>query len=178
MDRMMMPQDDARPMAGRMKDRDILRQYIRKLEKGQLIDLFIRQLRGPEEIKIPLSIFNRRLSSLEAIVKYLREELDYSNKKIALSLKRSPQNIWITYRNAKKKQPERLVVRESKHDMPIDSFDDKLSILESIVMILKRNFSDKEIAEIIKRDRKTVATVNFRVKKKSAAGQNINSTSH
>jgi len=150
-----------------MKNKELMKKYIRKLSKEQMIDLFMKQLKEPEQLKIPLSIFNRELSSLEVIVKYLKEELNYSNKKIALLLLRSPQNIWITYNNSKKKHPERLFIRKSEHDIPLSIFEDRnLSILESIVAHLKEHFTDKEIAEIIKRDKKTVATVYHRARKK------------
>ncbi len=153
--------------AKNMEDRELLRQYMRSLEKDQLIELFIRQLRGPEMLRIPLSIFNRKLSSLESIVKYLKEDMGQPNKKIAALLRRSPQNIWITYRNSAKKHPERLFVRESRHDIPICVFEGELTMLETIVSYLKGFFTVSEIANIISRDKKTVATIIFRIKRKT-----------
>ena len=150
-----------------MKNKELIKKYIRKLSKEQMIDLFMKQLKEPDKLKVPLSIFNKELSSLEVIVKYLKEELGYSNKKTALLLSRSPQNIWITYRNTKRKHPEKLFIRKSEHDIPLSIFEDKqLSILESIVMHLKQSYSDKEITNIVKRDKKTVATVYHRARKK------------
>ena len=149
-------------------DKEYVKKYIRELEKEQLIDLFMSYLREePEVIKIPVSIFEVNLSSLELIVKYLKEELGYSNKKIALLLKRSPQNIWITYRNARTKYPKRLPVRESDHDFPFKIITDTdLSVLEAIVEHLSDTLLAEEIAKLLHRSKKTVTTVHHRAKKK------------
>jgi len=150
-----------------IQNKRLMKQFIRQLDKEQLIGLFLKQLQSPSELRIPLSIFNKRLSSLEVIVKYLKEDKQYSNNKIALLLGRSSQNIWITYNNSKKKHVQRLKIRVSRNDIPISIFENKqLSILESIVVNLKQSYSDKEIADILKRDKKTIATINHRVKKK------------
>ncbi len=59
-----------------------------------------------KEILIPVSIFEVDLSALEAICKYLKEELEFSYSRIALLLKRDSRTIWTTYNNASKKLKE------------------------------------------------------------------------
>ena len=151
-------------------DVKIMKKHIRQLSKEQLISLFMTYLRPKEEkTRIPVSIFSARLSSLELAVKYLKEELQYSNKKIALSLLRSPQNIWITYRNAKSKYPKPLKIRDSAYDIPIDVLaDKKLSILETIVKYLRDTgkLKYREIAKILHRNVKTITTAYYRAKKR------------
>lgn len=151
-------------------DVKLMKQHIRQLDKEQLISLFMKYLQPREEkIKVPISVFSAKLSSLELIVKYLKEELHYSNKKIALLLLRSPQNIWITYNNAKNKYPKPLKIQESDHDIPIEVMaDKKLSILESIVTYLKdtNKLKYKDIARLLNRNIKTITTVYYRAKKR------------
>jgi len=136
-----------------------------QLSKEQLIDLFIDLLRKPE-VKIPVSIFKVRLSSLELIVKYMRE-LEYSNSKVSKILIRSPQNTWITYRNANNKHPEKLPVKESPDDLPLDIFSKELSILESIVKYYRsRGYNNKQISLILNRKLGTISTAYHRAMKK------------
>jgi hypothetical protein len=56
-------------------------------------------------INIPVSIFrNRTLSSLEVVVVYLKDELQYSYHEIALMLNRDDRTIWTCYNRAGKKR--------------------------------------------------------------------------
>ena len=84
--------------------------------KFELISYFINELKklhaiseqeiSAKEISIPIGIFdNDALSSLEAIVKYLKEESKLKFVKIAKLLNRSNKTIWATYHNAAKKMP-------------------------------------------------------------------------
>ena len=149
-------------------NKQLLKNQIRELNKDQLIELFITRLKGPTVDKIPLSIFNKKLSALEVIVKYLKEELEFSNNKISSILKRSPQNIWITYNNSKKKHPKKLKIRSSNHDIPLSIFEnEKLSMLEVIVLHLKESFTNNESAMVLHRNIKTIETLNRRVKLKN-----------
>jgi len=142
-------------------DKEPMKEFIKNLGKEELIELFIRTLRDePEEVRIPISIFKAKLSSLELIVKYMRENLGYSNKKTALILKRTAQNTWITYRNAKQKHPDKLIIVESEYDIPLSIFEDtELSVLESIVLHLRKTLSDKQVAKMLYRSSKTITTV-------------------
>ena len=152
-----------------MDSATVMKAYIRQLPKEELIELFMKTIKKePEVVKIPLSIFKARLSSLELIVKYLKQELEWSNKKIALSILRSPQNVWITNRNADNKFPGRLNIQKSEHDLPVSIFADrKLSVLEAIVSyLIKQGLSYQEIAKHLNRSKRTIITVNHRAKKK------------
>src|SRR3989338_5469632 len=63
------------------------------------------------EILIPSGIFqNDKLSCLEAIIKYLRENFGMKLSKIGRHLNRSNKAIWATYRNASIKMPQRFGV--------------------------------------------------------------------
>jgi hypothetical protein len=152
-------------------DKELMRQYIRGLDKEQLIALFIRHMQPREEpVKIPVSIFNAKLTAFESVVKYMREELQYSNAKVALLLIRSPQTVWLTYRNAKKKHPQKLTAVISDHDLPMTIFATNGSIFAATVKYLKdQGVKNQEIARLLKRNVKTITTVYYRAKKREIA---------
>ncbi len=53
---------------------------------------------------IPVSIFSKtNIGVLETLTVYLKEDLHYSNKQIALILNRNPRTIWASYNQAIKK---------------------------------------------------------------------------
>ena len=53
---------------------------------------------------IPVSIFSQpKLSALESIAAYLKEELSLTYHKIAILIKRDDRTIWTVYNRAKKK---------------------------------------------------------------------------
>ncbi len=138
-------------------------------DKLNLIKNLSQQL---EETKydIPIEIFNNKtLSSLEAIVKYLREEFDLRFVKIANILNRSDKTIWITYKIAKKKLPTKFYVQESQIRIPVGVFSDrKISVLENIIFYLKnRDLSYDEITKIMNRKYSTIVTVYNRAIKKN-----------
>ena len=66
-----------------------------------------------EEIKvdentkyIPMKVFsNRKLSMLESVIYYLREE-KYRNKEIASLLNKDARNVWTIWNRARKKSGE------------------------------------------------------------------------
>ena len=117
---------------------------------------------------IPLSIFNKKLSSLEVISKYLFENKNLSLKKISELLNRSNRNIWNSYNKSKKKFSKKLFVKESIL-LPISILRNlDFTLLENIVSYLKENLelSYHEIAVLLHRDDRTIWTVYNRVKKK------------
>ena len=123
-----------------------------------------------KEITIPVSIFEyNKLSALEAICKYLKEELELSYSKIALLLNRDSRTIWTTYDNAIKKKKEKLHVKKSKFFIPISILADReFSVLEVIVSYLKDNFNLRyvEIAILLNRDERNIWTSYNRFMKK------------
>ncbi|MBI2557691.1 sigma-70 region 4 domain-containing protein [Candidatus Woesearchaeota archaeon] len=125
-----------------------------------------------KEILIPVSVFQfKELSALEAICKYLKEELEFNYSKTALMLNRDSRTIWTTYKNAAGKRKERLPLKDSRFFIPINALKNrKLSVLESIISYLKENFNLKysEIAALLNRDERNVWTAYSRYKKKNA----------
>ena len=93
------------------------------LTAQDIIELVNKLFKVPvkEEIKVPISVFNNdKLSSLETIVKYLRENLLLSFKQIASLTNRNPIALAVTYRNAKKKLEAKFVVEEiSPYHIPV-----------------------------------------------------------
>lgn len=126
----------------------------------------IKQL---EEPGIPLSIFSKELSCLESITKYLKENLNYTNKQIAKLTKRSEKTIWQAY-NSSKKFPK-FKLEFSKYYLPLSILSNrKFAVLESVVKYLRETLklSYSEISKLLHRDERTIWTVYSRVKKKNA----------
>ena len=124
-----------------------------------------------EEIKVPISVFkNDYLSSLENIVKYLRENLLLSFKQIGSLTNRNPIALAVTYRNAKKKMEAKFVVEEiSPYSIPVSILKDRnISVLENIAVYLKDTFglTYHSISVLLNRDDRTIWTVYQRAKKK------------
>src|SRR3989338_2465239 len=124
-----------------------------------------------EEIKVPISVFkNNRLGSLEAIVKYLRENLLLSFRQIADLTNRNDVALAVSYRNAKKKHEIKFVITEiSPYSVPVSILKDRnLSVLENISAYLKDTFglNYHSVAVLLNRDDRTVWTVYQRAKKK------------
>ncbi len=149
----------------KLKEHDI---SLKDLEKFYRIKQLIEKLEKKEP-EIPLSIFSKELSSLESIIKYLKENLDYTNKQIAKLTKRSEKTIWQAY-NSSKKFPK-FKIEYSKYYLPLSILSNrKFAVLESVVKYLrealKLNYS--EISKLLHRDERTIWTVYSRVKKKNA----------
>ena len=143
------------------------------LNSEEIIELVKKSLKVPakEEVSAPISIFNNeQLGSLEAIVKYLRENLLLSFKQIALLTNRNQIALAVTYRNAKKKLEAKFVVEEiSPYSIPVSILQDRnLSVLENISAYLKDTFglAYHKIALLLNRDDRTIWTVYQRAKKK------------
>ena len=138
----------------------------KELEPG----LVKEHLEGKQTL-IPLSIFsNKRLSALEAIVKYLRENEQLRNTDTAQLLGRSSASVWITYRNAAKKMYAKLSVEKSDLFIPTSALSGKLSALESISTYLRQEYglSYRRIGKLLNRDERTIWTVCSRAMKKLA----------
>lgn len=156
---------------------------ILKLDKDKIADLryklrhiqdLLDIIEKPKEILIPVSVFeNRKLSTLELVARYLKEEKQLSFSEIAAILNRSQRNIWLSYQRAKQKQSEKLKIPESKFFIPASRFADlEFSMLEHVVSYLKETYqlSLTEISVLIHRSLKTVWTVDARAKKKRKGG--------
>src|SRR3989338_1721680 len=105
-----------------------------------------------EEKGIPVSIFNDKLSALEAIVKYLRENLGLNYKEISGVIKRNPGPVGVMYRKAKRVMPEPLDVSSDKK-IPFDVFKGEMTIFEVVVLYLKNHeYSFQKIALLMHRN--------------------------
>jgi len=124
---------------------------------------------------LPVAIFsNRRLGVLEIIVKYMREELDYSLNKIAGLLKRDNRTVWSSYCQSKKKDPEQIVVDKHEFLIPVALFANReLGVLEVLVSYLRDRYGLKysEIGELLSRDQRTIWTVYNRKLRKTNGKQ-------
>ena len=131
-------------------------------------------------ISLPIGLFRSELGPLEAVVKYLRDILEYNLSSIAKLLARDETTIWTTYHNSKKKELivdleledidfNKMKVAKESLIVPLSLFSERrLSILESLCIYLKENFNltYHKIALIISRDDRTVWTVVNRAKQK------------
>jgi len=123
-----------------------------------------------EKLFFPTTILNKKLTVLESVVKYLKEEQSVSLRRISNLLGRDERNIWHICNRARKKYPKRFVIKKTKFWIPVAIFSDKkLSALEAIVSYIKEELSltYHEIALLLKRDDRTIWTVYQRARKKN-----------
>ena len=147
-----------------------LKQKLSELQKQYKINLTELLSHLEEEPLIPITVFNKKLSALETIVKYLKENKNLTNKQIATLTNRSEKNIWHAYNSSLKKFPNKLKPTKTKYFFPVSIIKNlKLSVLESIVLYLKisLNLSLTEISYSLKRSYKTIWTVYSRSRKKN-----------
>jgi hypothetical protein len=169
---------------------DVHDEFIKKLfeekSKSELLDLFVKHLRKEHKLSIedvnrlvggrekdillPITIFdNTRLSALEAITKYLKENKKLSFHQMGVVLNRNERCIWTTYNNSKKKMKEAFALKPSKFLIPANIFTNrKLSVLENLTKYMKEKLelSLHEIAQLLHRDDRTIWTVYNRGKRK------------
>jgi len=132
---------------------------------------FREYLKSKKEVQIgaiPISIFNnKKLAPLETVVKYFREELGYTYKKIGVLLNRKAGPIGVSYRKAVKKLKSRLDVSSVENSIPISIFkDSKITVFGTIVVYLKdvKKLRFGEISELLNRNYRTIYTVYSRAK--------------
>ncbi len=135
------------------------------LETNEVLDM-IRE----KELCIPLSAFkNEKLSSLEIITRFLKDS-GKTYHEIAVLLNRDDRTIWCTYQNSLKKQKSPLKVADSKVQVPVSLFSNRMySVLESLVTYLKdkKNLSYNEIASALEKHYQTVWTTYRKAKDKN-----------
>ena len=138
-------------------------------EIAELVNRLLK-VKAEEEVKVPISVFkNEKLSSLETIVKYLRENKLLAFKQIGSLTNRNEIALAVTYRNAKRKLEAKFIEEISPYYLPVSILKDrKLSVLENIVSYLKDTFglTYAKIAVLLNRDDRTIWTVYQRAKKK------------
>ena len=153
-------------IASKIKEKYSLNNY-------DLIDMLLKKKADKPIDMIPVSIFdNNKLGCLEAVVKYMKENLKLKSSKIAEMLGRNISTISSTYIKACKKHSSEFFVKESKHYIPIAVIANRnFSVMESIVKFLKEklNLANKEIAKMLNRDTRTIWTVYSRAAKKGGS---------
>ena len=173
-----------------VKDTDSIISKFKDLSKDdkiEMISFFMSELKRLHEVdeqdvlhrkdvSFPIGIFsNDFLSSLEAIVKYLKEDLKLKFCKIAKILNRSSKTIWATYQKATKKMPSSFGVVSRDVLIPVSAISNRaFSTLESVVGYVKNlDYTNHEVGVMLHLDDRTIWTVYDRVKKKR--GQKIDS---
>ena len=127
-----------------------------------------------KEIQIPTFILReKRLGILEAITKYLKEELNLTYHRIAVLLNRDDRVIWVTYNKAAKKKRDKFSLSEPNQWVPVSIFcDTQLGPLEALskylVEISKLGFNS--IAKLLNRDNKSIWACYNRSKQKKKNG--------
>ena len=142
---------------------------LHNLSEEEIKGIFHEISAKPKEISIPVGIFaNDVLGSLEAIVKYLKEEQKLKFSKIGKLLNRSNKTIWTSYHNSIKKMPSSFGAVSTNILIPVYVFTNRLfSTLESLVGFIKDlDYSNHEVALMLQLDDRTIWTVYDRVKKK------------
>ncbi|MBI1935262.1 hypothetical protein HYS31_02375 [Candidatus Woesearchaeota archaeon] len=137
-------------------------------ELKRLHNISEQEIIGKKEIMIPIGVFGNELSSLEAIVKYLKENERLKFSKIAKLLNRSNKTIWSTYHNALKKMPSPFGIVSKEILIPASAIADRsFSTLESVVGFIKDiGYSNHEIAVMLRLDDSTIWATYDKVKKK------------
>jgi len=120
---------------------------------------------------VPSYIFqDKRLTPLEALVKYLREKRKLSYYEISKLLSRNVRDIYKIYANAFDKSFTEIPLRISPSCfIPVSIFSNrKLSALEALVSYLKDlGLSYRQISVLLNRDERTIWTVYKRAIKKN-----------
>ena len=145
-------------------------------QKAVVLEHLKTMLKSQKEVQdidaVPVSIFSSgKISALEAISKYLKEDAGLEFKKIGKLLGRNEVTIRTSYKRALKKLPGRLDLSNYSLVIPIELFRDRnFSVLEIIVTHLHDHYkvSFKEIARLLCRNYKTVWTVYSKRKRKDA----------
>ena len=138
-------------------------------EKDELQRILQRISR--EEIRIPLTLISQQqLRSLEAICQYLRDTRALTYAQIATLLNRDPSTIW-TSCSVADKSGIKLSIPADDFSIPLKILADrKLSVLESVVVYLREHgYKPFQIADLLKRDQRVIATVWQRAQRKRRA---------
>jgi len=131
----------------------------------------LRLIKEKEDLSVPLSVFERfELTFLEALVKYLHENLSMRFSQIAKSLNKNPVSIWGCYKKSKAKHPNQFSPDLSKGEVPLVIFTSKkYTISEALVHYLsqERKMRYIDIAKLLNRDSRTIWSLARRALKKN-----------
>lgn len=153
----------------RLQENQILKDFIK--EELHLSDQEITKIvESKKEILAPVSIFRNKLSTLEILVKFLKETKQLTFSEISRLLNRDERTIWHAYHRTVKKGIKIIIV-DSDLTIPVSLFASReYSPLETLVAYLKDSHQLKfnEIAALLDCSPKTVWTVYNRKQKKDA----------
>ncbi|RLG24330.1 hypothetical protein DRN85_07820 [Methanosarcinales archaeon] len=140
------------------------------IEESNFFEYNINQV-----VLLPIDVFNNdSLSSLETVTKYMKEELNYRFRDIALLLNRSQKTVWDAYNDSRKKMDSRFSLdKDIRFLIPSIVFRDRsVSFLEALTEYLKDNLNLRycQIASLLNRDPRTIWTVYHRAKNKRKNG--------
>jgi hypothetical protein len=129
-----------------------------------------RTTQGVLPVTVPLSIFDARLSPLESITKYLKENHGLKYSAIGTLLGRDQRMARITYLRAAKKVPGKIGRKRSGEGFPLALLADRsLSPAEHLTAYLReRGMRYCAIAELLGCDDRTVWTFARRAAEKRA----------
>ena len=138
----------------------------------EIPSIFYLNLKYEGEIYLPATIFQNSFTPFQIIIKYLRDDLNLSNKQVALLLNRDLKTTWAVYKSIKDKSS--LLFKESPFHIPLSIFKDKrLSAFEALVNFLKNlDLTYAEIARLLNKDQRTIWTIHSRIKNKMQLEEN------
>ena len=136
-----------------------------KLSKSEISGIF-----NLNKESIPATIFSKEIGGLEALCKYMHENLNMSYHEIALAINRDDRTIWTAYQKAVRKMSRPLEVKETRMILPVSIFKNRrLTVLESAIIYMKsKGLRYNEISNLINRNQKNVWTIYSRAIKKLA----------
>jgi hypothetical protein len=128
----------------------------------------IKALGLDKKESIPVTIFSKKLGGLEALCKYLKENLGMSYHEIAEQIMRDDRTVWTAYKKASEKKKEKIKAEDTKTLIPLSIFKDKdLTILEAIIIHLReKKIKYSEIGKMLERDPRNVQSIYTRARKK------------
>ena len=130
------------------------------LNENQLKNYLQQTLNNLNKPFIPISIFSHKLTPLESIVKYLKEEKNLTFHEISKLLKRNEKNLWHTYSTAKNKFPHKFKIFSNDLQIPLDIFSNKIPPMKTIVKYLReqKSLSYHDIGILLKKNERTIWT--------------------
>ncbi|MFQ5531137.1 MAG: LamG-like jellyroll fold domain-containing protein [Candidatus Nanoarchaeia archaeon] len=162
-------ESEKEPSLSKQKLIESLKREIKK-KYGLSDDDLVSLIKKEKETEIPIEIFSRSLGGLEAICKYLRENLGMSYHEIAVELNRDDRTVWTAYNKARQKQSKKLNSPKNvgKISFSLNIFKNRnLTVLESIVLYLKsKKMKYSEIAELLDRDQRNIWKIHSNAKYK------------
>lgn len=161
-----------------ISNHDVLSQFSKEdLQKAvSIINTVLRKEERPSELSVPVDIFAHKISPAEAVVKYLKENLNKTLHDISVLLNRDERGIWSSYRRATTKLSSKFSSFPSGLQIPVSLFSDRTcSILEHVVLYLKdeKQLKGSQIAKLLNKKSSTVWTVYNRAvqKRKNKGGK-------